>query len=446
VVRTTLFAVSVVALSGCTLLNTTAEFDDGVDAGPGPVDAGPDAGQPDDGGRDGGPPDAGPVDFDAGPDAGLDAGTDAGPPPRIVDFSVGPGGACVIDDRARLSCWGSNLLGGLATGDVAAELRPVSIDLGAGVQRLSAGLATCAQTAAPATYCWGGNEHGMVGDGATLPVVTVPFELTAFSSSGFVETGPAVTCVSSIASTTTCWGRNTDGELAHGAAGADQTTPGSPVTDGVSPLMDIVEFGIGNRFTCFRSSGRELFCAGNNLSGQLGQGTTTPSSVALPVMLDVDSVAAAGQAACAVSGGDVYCWGDNTERIVHPGSADPVLVPTLVPMVGPAVEVVVGRSFACARTTGNEVRCWGTRATGALGDGAPTGSEFSGPVTVSGLSNVVALDANLLNAVCALTSDAELFCWGEDGTAELGGPPIGGQTLFLDGNVRHFAPMRVDPL
>jgi len=426
------------ALVAVLLIGCTTEVDGGTDAAPGS-----DAGAADAGAPDAGPPDAGRADSGV---VERDGGHDAGPAVRrIVDFSVGPAGACAVDDRGELLCWGSNVQGGLAAGDVLGHLEPISVDLGAAVERISYGVSICATTAAPAIFCWGGNDHGTVGNGVAGSVSTRPFELTGPSTSGLLEAGSTMTCVSSITSGAICWGRNEDGQLAIGRAGDDQLTPGVAAGDGSRELNDIVAVALGDHFACFQGTGGELSCAGQNRVGQLGLGTTTPSDVALRVMLEVTNVSAARQTACAVSAEAVYCWGNNGQRVASPDAVDEVLSPTLVPSVGPATDVVVGAGFACALTTSGEVRCWGSRADGALGDGMPIVGETSGPVTVRDLTDVVALDASHLSSVCALNSSGELYCWGEDGSSRIGGPPPGGQTLFLDSSVRHVSPVRVDP-
>ena len=67
-----------------------------------------------------------------------------------------------------------------------------------------------------------------------------------------------------------------------------------------------------------------LYCWGNNLDGELGDGTTISKSVPTHIGSGADwrSVATAATRACGATGGDLRCWGlgglgDGTNAVRH---------------------------------------------------------------------------------------------------------------------------------
>jgi alpha-tubulin suppressor-like RCC1 family protein len=416
-------------------------------------------GSTDDAGADGGMGfDAG-MEVDAGPgedgglDAGMDGGMDAGPA-IIEDFIVAAAHACAVSSEGELRCWGANQIGALATGDVGPEPGPVTIDLGAPVVRVAGNtLHVCAETTEPALYCWGGNEHGQVGNGmmSTAPVTT-PYRIPGLGASRDIYGSFANMCFAGLLGGVVCWGRNDEGQLGIGTVSAmNQTSPGDPVVrdTGSGNFENASQLAVADRHVCIVTDDGRLFCVGNNGAGELGAGDTMSRStpIAVPGMEDVTSVSAAASHTCAVNAGTVYCWGANDTGEVDPTDATPgdIITPTAVAGVGAATQVATASGFSCALLMTGQVTCWGSRENGGIGDGMPVSEEITGPTMVTGLSGVVRLEASYITLICALTDANELYCWGTDAVAILGGVPAGSETVFLDGETRHTAPVRVDP-
>lgn len=445
-IRITLMS-AVLALSGCVFedrcvggavrdergLCTRGQSDAGSDAG---RDAGR---KPDSGTDDGGTGDGG---IDGG--GAHDAGMDAGPPATIVDFAVGAAHACVVDSTGALTCWGANLIGQLGSGDISAQAGPRRIELGAPVVSVGAGAAhSCAATTEPAVYCWGLNDHGQIGNGtASGAAVTMPHKLAGLGTSRSMSGAHRNTCVIAVTGTTQCWGRNDEGQLAIGTASADVTAPGSVARSSTGELSPVMEAAIGGRHICFVTGGH-LLCAGDELgTPDLTADIATP----VPGMNDIASVAAYAGHTCAVQDGSVYCWGTNEFGQVMPGGPDHVPEPTAVSGVDSAIQVATGEGHTCALLESGSVVCWGTRSYGALGDGGPTSdTSVAAPVPVAGLVDVSQIKSNMY-LVCGLTSSGELHCWGEDASALSGGIAPGADSVFLDGETMHAAPVRVNPL
>jgi hypothetical protein len=128
--------------------------------------------------------------------------------------------------------------------------------------------------------------------------------------------------------------------------------------------------------------------------------------------------------------GQVRCWGDNNDGELGNGNTDPhdLAVPVRAvsgpgPLTG-VTQIAVGDDHACALLTNKQVRCWGDNDYGELGNGdSPT--DRSRPVPVrnasgtANLQNVRAISAES-DGACALLTTDQVRCWGEDDYGQLG--------------------------
>ena len=130
-------------------------------------------------------------------------------------------------------------------------------------------------------------------------------------------------------------------------------------------------------------------CWGTNYNGELGDGTASNYS-SIPVSVvglssGALAVSSAGTHSCAVTSADaIKCWGGNSYGELGDGTTTDTSVPVdVVGRSSGAVTVSAGDSDSCALTKAGAVRCWGSNASGELGDGTTTDSSV--PVYVEGL-------------------------------------------------------------
>lgn len=177
----------------------------------------------------------------------------------------------------------------------------------------------------------------------------------------------------------------------------------------------------GGESTCVKTKTGEVKCWGENASGSLGIGDTSPSSSATPVsptpLPRMQAVVAGERAQCALSAkGEAYCWGDifigdfNGQPIDHL----PVASPLPIEGASEIARIAVGRYFTCLLGREGDVRCFGLNDKGQLGVGStdktylPTSvTGFDGPVT-----SVSASMGGLF--VCATTHPGSVYCWGDN--------------------------------
>jgi uncharacterized protein (TIGR03437 family) len=152
---------------------------------------------------------------------------------------------------------------------------------------------------------------------------------------------------------------------------------------------------------------------------------TVTIAVDAPAGLSGNQITAGEQHTCVVNGaGGVLCWGSNASGQLGNGTTTKSLTP--VPVSGlssGAVGITAGQDFTCALMKGGTVMCWGVNTSGNLGNGTTTDSDV--PVQVKDaagtgpMTGVVAISAGQYH-VCAVTSVGAVLCWGDNAEGELG--------------------------
>ncbi len=160
---------------------------------------------------------------------------------------------------------------------------------------------------------------------------------------------------------------------------------------------------------------------GFNAYGQLGNGTTTGSSVPVqvfPGLSGVVGVAGGFYHSLAVkSDGTVWTWGSNTFGALGNGATADGRLPGQVTGVSGVVRVAGGVYHCIAAKSDGTVWSWGFNSSGQLGNGATTDSYV--PVPVIGLSGVVQVAAGWQHSL-AVKSNGTVWAWGLNNSGELG--------------------------
>src|SRR5262249_20963747 len=101
------------------------------------------------------------------------------------------------------------------------------------------------------------------------------------------------------------------------------------------------------------------------------QGATRARSLSEAAINDAPLRIAAGEHhPCQIKeDGRVRCWGFNFSGQLGDGSTTPTLTPVAVSGVSGAVALAAGSFFTCALLMDGTVRCWGDNGAGQLGDG-----------------------------------------------------------------------------
>jgi alpha-tubulin suppressor-like RCC1 family protein len=310
--------------------------------------------------------------------------------------SVFAGGddTCATTSAGGLACWGDDWYGQLGNGtatDGESSTLPVTV-IGPGTEVVSCdvgGTHGCAATAGGDVTCWGSNDHGQLGDGTQedssgpVTVAGLPDAATA------VAAGGDFSCALTSAGRVLCWGGNEHGQL------GDGTTAPSPAPVEVIGLWDDVSaISAGGAHACALSAGGGVRCWGESTFGQLGcEGPLGPDyHSAVPVDVvglqsGVVTVSAGGAHTCALTAaGGAKCWGNDESGQLGDGDVTPWVTYSLTPVdvVGlgsGVVSLVAGGAHACAILDSGTMRCWGEGGFGQLGNGSTADS--STPVGVA---------------------------------------------------------------
>jgi alpha-tubulin suppressor-like RCC1 family protein len=337
-----------------------------------------------------------------------------------VEVALGGYHGCARKQDATLWCWGHNFYGQLGDGSTAEKSSPVQVSkLGApAVEVALGGYHSCAGKQDATLWCWGRNEYGQLGDGSTVQKPS-PVQVSALGTAAVeVALGLYHSCARKQDGTLWCWGRNGSGQLGDGTT----VQKSSPVQ--VSALGPVaVEVALGADHSCARKQDGTLWCWGYNGSGQLGDGTTVNKSSPVQVSAlgtAVVEVALGVAHSCArKQDGTLWCWGNNGSGELGDGSTVNKPSPVQVSALGTAaVEVALGADHSCARKQDGTLWCWGDNFYGQLGDGT-TANKLS-PVEVTALGTTV-IEVALGSAhSCARKQDGTLWCWGNNGSGQLG--------------------------
>lgn len=190
-----------------------------------------------------------------------------------------------------------------------------------------------------------------------------------------------------------------------------------------SSLSSLVAFvSAGNGSACAFSITGELKCWGNNLSGQLGDGTNTDRLMPTSVKGIGKGVTSVGVSdfghACALVDGGVKCWGDNAKGAVGNGTFVSSNSPVSVSGLESGVKSIFSSgSQSCAVLNDGSAKCWGYNNYGQLGDG--TKIDRSSPVSVASFASGVTSISDKIGFACAVANGG-LKCWGNNILAPTG--------------------------
>lgn len=350
----------------------------------------------------------------------------------VLGISLGATHTCAIQDNGRIKCWGRNSEGQLGDGTTLDRAAPTAIPgLNSGSVSLDAGAShTCALNHSGQATCWGSNHSGQLGDG-TLTTRFMPRGVSGLNDGAYaIDNGAFHTCALTSAGGAKCWGQNGYGQLGD----ATQTDRATPV-DVVGLNSGMRAIAAGDYHSCAIAASGSVVCWGENSAGQLGNGTMINRNTPVAVIgLDGHALAltAGGQHSCALTdAGGVKCWGRNDFGQLGDGTNTNRTAPVEVAgLTGSVSAVSAGHMHTCAVMTTGSVKCWGRNGNGQLGDG--TTRDRNTPVDVSGLSYGAQDVVSARDHTCALLEIGRMKCWGDNRYGQLGNSILTTRTTPID--------------
>lgn len=234
---------------------------------------------------------------------------------------------------------------------------------------------------------------------------------------GPIAAGGEHACAVTATGALKCWGSSSQGQLGNGT---QSYSTGAVPVEVIS--AGVVVITAGALHTCAATLGGDVTCWGSNFWGQLGVGSTTKSLVpeGVPGLSGSRALIAGDVHTCAVTdAGGVECWGWNNDGQLGSTAGEKSLVPLAVKSLSSGVvALAAGLDYSCALTAAGGVKCWGGNSLGELGNGTTTASVV--PVDVTALTSGVVAIAGGSQHACALTAVSTVECWGSNSWGQLG--------------------------
>jgi alpha-tubulin suppressor-like RCC1 family protein len=274
----------------------------------------------------------------------------------------------------------------------------------------------------PAVVAWGGNGHGILGDGTTTSAST-PVHVKLPAGQRFVTLRSDVFSLAVSASGRIyTWGFNGSGELGDGTTTSRRTPRRVRLPAGVK----VKTARIGGDFALALTTGGKLLAWGYNGSGELGTGSATdhhkPVWVKLPPGVRITAISAGFDHALALtSTGRVLSWGGNFAGQLGDGTAAERHVPGYVslPKHTRVSSLAASDDDSFAVTSAGRLLAWGYNVFGELGDGTTTNRETPVFVRLPAGVKVTAAAAGLFHTL-ALTAGHKVLAWGDNTYGQLG--------------------------
>lgn len=337
--------------------------------------------------------------------------------PKQNRIAAGSNHTCAINADRTVSCWGRNLWGQLGTGNTTDSTVPIRVPGITNAAEVAAGEShTCVRLADQSVSCWGRNASGQLGLGtfsdswsprtiANLRAITLAL-------------GSNHSCAQRTDETLVCWGDNFYGQLGLNDSGVNRTLP-TPVVG----LGKTIAIALGRQHSCALSRNRTAWCWGRDTAGELGAGTTGVST-SFPVRVqgleNALAISAGENHTCAMreisTALNVYCWGNNASGQL--GTGDRLNRNTaILTNVRSAVQVETGMHHTCARDRDGALFCWGSNVFGSIGDGGDQTFRLR-PTLVPGITKVSEFETGI--HTCARRENGQNWCWGFNGDGQVG--------------------------
>ena len=354
-------------------------------------------------------------------------------------ISIGATFACGIQSSngnpmGTVACFGENTAGEADPNDLQQEpvtAPTVLADVPPAFAVVAGEAQACALVGTPGQgelYCWGYNGDGLFGP----PSQTMqPTKIGSRSDWSDIALGKGMAC-GIRGSHVVCWGTSATGGFGLGrwAGMTDVDHAGEALQADAIQMGVMPDDGDWTEMACAHDNG-SVTCWGDNSEGELAIGSRSFQPVPVEVPLPKGAtmwmgVGAGDRHTCGITDQGVYCWGGEdlgqitgvtpgfggTDNPCTASSCDqpvPVAAPGLQ-SGQPIQDLVVGADFTCARQN-SQVTCWGNGTTGELGT-AMTGH---GARTMSGTWTSLVGGPQ---GACALpNASLSPSCWGTFATS-----------------------------
>jgi uncharacterized repeat protein (TIGR02543 family) len=313
---------------------------------------------------------------------------------KITSVELGISHSAAITSKGKIFTWGWNGLGQLGDGTSTDRNAPTNItsrfNLSSGETIVSisiSALSSGALTSNGRIFIWGAG--GQIGDGTTTnrntPTdITSRFNLSSNERVTLMSLGNTHSAALTSNGRIFMWGSNNNGQLGDGTT-TNRNTP-TDITSrfNFSSNERITEISLGNSHSGALTSNGRIFMWGQNISGQIGDGTTTqritPLNVSSSFRLNPDelikSIKLGGfHSSVLTSNGRVFTWGNNSDSgRLGDGTTTSRNTPTNITsgfnlaINETIIFINLGLYHSSAISSNGNVFTWGSNDSGQIGD------------------------------------------------------------------------------
>jgi len=290
---------------------------------------------------------------------------------------------------------------------------------------------------------WGYNNYGQLGNNSysssSVPVAVTQSGVLAGKTVIALSAGVYYSLALCSDGTLAAWGSNMDGELGNNGSTTESIVPVLVTQSGVLAGKTVVSMATGDRHCLVLCSDGTLAAWGYNSDGELGNGSSN-NHITLPALVTqsgvlagktVISIAAGGYHSFALcSDGTLAAWGLNNNGQLGNNSTTNSSVPVDVTQSGvlagkTVVSVAAGGSHTLALCSDGTLAAWGYNSSGQLGNNSTTNSSVPVAVTNTGVLSgktviSVTVSSTTNGGSMALCSDGTLAAWGDNTYGQLG--------------------------
>lgn len=245
---------------------------------------------------------------------------------NVKEISAGGEHTCALLNNGNVKCWGANFNGRVGN-NTTERIIPLPVDVFGIDEEIiyvsAGGEHTCAIAINGNVKCWGRNTTGELGIGNDLKLSKTPMDVVELEDKAIaLSTSYPKSCAVTDKGKIKCWGWVLFDLFSNSpvSLGNLQGTPTSIAT--------------GLNHICVLDANEEVWCIGENQFGQLGDGTTIDRQNFIKVKNlpnNIISIEAGYQSTCVLTEvGEVWCWGDNTTGQLGNGTNENSTLPVMV--------------------------------------------------------------------------------------------------------------------
>jgi alpha-tubulin suppressor-like RCC1 family protein len=288
----------------------------------------------------------------------------------IVSVDSGSGHALALKSDGTMLAWGGDFFGQLGN-DAAGvdQSTPVAVVNATGIVAVAAGGSHSLALKSDGTVlAWGADTFGQLGDGGANTDQPTPVTVSGATDIVSIAAGFSHSFALKSDGTVLAWGRDAVGQLGDGGSNADRSTP-TPI----SSLSGIVAIDAGEAHSLALQADGTVLAWGDDSNGQLGDGgssTSQPVPVAVSNATEIVAIAAGSFHSLALRfDGTALAWGSDLSGQLGNGSTtSDQSTPVGVTNAGEVMAIAAGQRHSLALRIDGTMLAWGEDQSGQLGD------------------------------------------------------------------------------